>query len=498
MSIFKSLISRVIILNILLVTVGIGTFTLYNLRREQNQLVSSTKESAALLLATIENSIFHSMRIGNSEDVQAILEMVGYSHQLTGIRIFHPDGTILKSARPHEIGTKVNSFDLALFHNELKEGIIRVDGEEVLTIIKPIVTDPRCDLCHGPGRKVVGVLDLNFSLADTTRQLHQLSQFSLLSTVLITLFLSLGISFILLRFVKRPIQAMARKMEQVEQGDLSVRLQPQTLDEMGSLMRSFNSMVVNLEKAKKDLEQYHYRQMERADRLASIGEMATGIAHEIKNPLTCISSAITVLADDFEEEDPRREVIGQVLDQIGRLDKTSTDLLFFGKPGKPECTYTDINELLNKTLFFISQHPEARNIHRVKELIRDIPPVLIDEKQVQQVLFNIIINAIQSMRDGGTLTVTTDKASHEDRTFIRLTITDTGHGISEENLSKIFTPFFTTKTQGTGLGLPICRQLLEQNGGTLDVESRINEGTTFIIELPASGPLPNASEEPRA
>jgi len=492
---FKSLISRVIILNIILLTVGIGLFSLFNIRREQGHLISSTRESAELLLTTVEKSIFNSMRIGNSDDVQAILEMIGNSHRLAGVRIFHPDGTILKSAHPKEIGTRVNPFDMSLFQNRRSEGIYRVNGEEVLGMVKPILSDERCYLCHGVGRKVIGVLNLNFSLADTTQKLRETTQFFMFSTVVIIILLSAGISFILLRFVRRPIQTMAGKIAEVETGDLSVRLDPLCDDEMGRLMRSFNSMVLNLEQAQKALEQCHYQQMERADRLASVGEMATGIAHEIKNPLAGISGAITVLADDFAEDDPRKEIVRQVLEQIARLDKTATDLLYFGRPGKPEISYVDVNALVKKTLFFVSQHPEARNIHRVKELTRDLPAVGADEKQIQQVLFNVIINAIQAMKDGGTLTIVTDSVRRDGQEHVRIQVSDTGKGIAAGDIEKIFVPFYTTKTQGTGLGLPICKNLMVQNGGGLDVESRLGEGTTFTIELPAASGQPMNGKE---
>jgi signal transduction histidine kinase len=483
--IFKSLIIRVIILIVLLLTIVIGAFTLFHIRREEQHLINSTKESAKLLLSTVEKSIFNSMRVGNSHDVQAILEMVGRSHRLANVRIFSPDGTILKSAKPEEIGRELRGMDLTLFQNQLSEAVFRVDGQDVLGMVKPIITDARCFMCHGPGEKVAGVLDLNFNLDEMTSQIWESYQFFMLHMVVLIVILSAGTSFILFRFVKRPIEAMAKTMAQVEDGDLSVRIEEKYADEMGSLTHSFNSMVDRLENTKRELEKYHYQQMERADRLASIGEMATGIAHEIKNPLAGISGAISVLADDFALDDPRKEVIGQVLDQIARLNKTATDLLYFGKPGKPEFSFVDINALVKDTLFFIAQHPEARNIHRVKELTRDLPPAWADAKQLQQVLFNIIINAIQAMEEGGTLSVMTELAKRDDREFIRIEVQDTGTGIPAEQLEKIFVPFHTTKTQGTGLGLPICRQLIEQHGGRIEVDSRLGDGTLFTIELPA-------------
>lgn len=483
---YKSLIVRVILLNILLMTVGIGIFTLINVRREQFHLIESNQETANLLLATIEKSIFTAMQNGDSPQVQQILEVVGKGNRLLNLRIFHPDGTILKSANPHEIGRAVSYGDYNVFKEGRSEGTFRVNGRDALTIIRPIVTDERCYLCHGVGRRVVGVLNMNFDLTETVQRLHESANVSFSSMLILISVFSFGVSFILLRFVRQPIQKMTAQMAKVENGDLSVRLEPHNHDEIGQLMGSFNSMVVNLEQTKIELEKYHYQQMERADRLAAVGEMATGIAHEIKNPLACISGAISVLADDYEVNDPRREVVGKVLEQITRLDKTATDLLAFGKPGTPEFTFVDINELLKKTLFFVAQHPEARNVERILELTRDLPPVWIDIKQIQQVFFNIIINAIQAMPEGGLLTLTTDRVQRGEENFVRVTIRDTGKGIAAEALEKIFVPFFTTKTQGTGLGLPICRQLVEHNHGIIEVESFPQQGTTFSILLPAA------------
>lgn len=483
---YKSLIVRVILLNILLMAIGIGIFTLVNVRREQGHLMVSNQETANLLLATIEKSIFTAMQNGDSPQVQQIIEVVGKSDRLLNLRIFHPDGTILKSANPHEIGRVVSPGDYNIFKSGKSEGSFRVNGRETLTVIRPIVTDERCYLCHGVGRRVVGVLSMNYDLTNAMNLLRESANISFSSMLILISLFSVGITFILLRFVRQPIQEMSLKMEQVENGDLSVRLKPYNRDEIGRLMVSFNSMVDNLEKTKNELEQYHFQQMERADRLAAVGEMSTGIAHEIKNPLACISGAISVLADDYELTDPRRDVVNKILEQINRLDKTATDLLAFGRPGKPEFSYVDINDLLKKTLFFVAQHPEARKIERVLELTRDLPPVWVDIKQIQQVYFNIIINAIQAMPDGGILTLGSDLIKRDGQDFVRVMIADTGKGIAPVALEKIFAPFFTTKTQGTGLGLPICRQLIEQHHGLIEVESQLDQGTTFNILLPAA------------
>ncbi len=482
---FNSLVSRIILLIILLLALGVVTFTLFHLNRERTHLTEGTRQSAQLLLNTIEKSIFHSMRLGNSAEVQAILEMVGGSEGLDGVRIFSPTGLVLKSDRPEEIGELVNKQSFNLYVQQQTEGFFeQPDGTQVMSLIRPIIADERCFRCHGNDREVVGILNLNFSLEQMHEQLRETSATFLYSTLFILLVLAPIISLVMIRLLRQPLQKITDQMGRVEAGDLSVQLEVRSDDEVGQLMKGFNSMVGNLDQAQKELKQYHYRQMERADRLASIGEMAAGLAHEIKNPLAGIRGAIDVLADDFRRDDPRREVMRQVQEQISRLNKTVNDLLYFGKPGQPEFAYADINSLLKQTLLFVAQHPEGKNINRVEEFTRDLPPVWIDQKQLQQVLLNILINALQAMPDGGVLTVSTDQVMREEQEWVRIEICDTGVGISGEEMEKIFTPFYTTKLQGTGLGLPICRQLMEGNGGALRVDSQLGQGSCFTLELP--------------
>jgi signal transduction histidine kinase len=331
---------------------------------------------------------------------------------------------------------------------------------------------------------VIGVLNMNFSLSEMYEQLREISQMFVVSTLAIIVLLAIGMSYIMIRLLRRPLEQITGSMWQVEEGNLTVRLVPKTNDEVGRLMLGFNAMVGNLELAQKELQNMHYQQMERADRLASIGEMAAGLAHEIKNPLAGISGAISVLADDWPAQDPGKEIFSQIQDQIGRLDKTVNDLLYFGRPGAPEFSYADMNNLLGQTLLFVAQHPEARNIGRVEELTPNLPPVWVDQKQIQQVLLNVCINALQAMDGSGMLSVRTGTVSHDDKSWVRAEIRDNGPGMAPAVLEQIFIPFYTTKTQGTGLGLPICRQLMENNGGTLQVESQLGRGSCFILELP--------------
>ncbi|MDO9309658.1 MAG: ATP-binding protein [Deltaproteobacteria bacterium] len=486
MFIFRSLTTRIIVTTITLLVAGIFTYATFNVRHQQDMLIESARESTELLLHTVESSIYNTMHIGNVQDVGSILSMVGQHNQLVGVRIFHPHGVILRSSLPNEVGRTVSAKDYNLYQTPKNYGIFDLPPHgEVLAMVKPIYNEDACHACHGTKARVIGVLNINYSLNRTKVQMLDASRIFVASSIAITVFLAITISFILLKFVKKPLDNMIDTMSKVENGDFAVRIDHKGEDEIGRLIVSFNSMVDRLDVAKNELEKLHFQQLERADRLASIGEMASGIAHEIKNPLAGISAAVTIIKDDLEDDDPRKEILCEVLQQVKRLDKTVNDLLFFGKPSLPELSCIDINSVLTSTLKFASQHRGGVNIEKRVELESGLPPVYADDKQMQQVFLNIFLNACQAMPNGGVLTVRSFLTLRNETEFVRVDVSDTGPGIPPQILEKIFTPFFTTKAQGTGLGLPICCKLVNLHNGDIRVTSDNDIGTTFTVELPA-------------
>ena len=487
---FKSLTTRIIVTTITLLVSGIFMYATFNVRYQQSQLIDTARESAELLLHTVESSIYNTMHLGNVQDVGTILSMVGQHNQLVGVRIFHPHGVILRSSNAAEVGRVVSANDYKLYQNTKNYGIFDLPPfGEVLSMVKPIYNEQACHTCHGSKARVIGILNINYSLNRTKAQMLKASHIFIASSVAITAFLAIAILLILHKFVKKPLDRIMDNMSRVEKGDLNVRIDYRGKDEIGRLIDSFNSMVVRLDEAKIELEQLHFQQLERADRLASIGEMAAGIAHEIKNPLAGISAAITIIKDDIPVEDPRSMILSEVLQQVQRLDKTVNDLLFFGKPSLPELTCIDINKVVDSTFKFASQHRSVANIEKRINLAADLPTVYADGKQMQQVFLNLFLNAFQAMVGGGTLTITTGRIMRDGREYVTIDVADTGPGIPPQILEKIFTPFFTTKAQGTGLGLPICCKLVQLHKGDIRVTSDDRHGTVFTIELPACSTL---------
>jgi signal transduction histidine kinase len=295
------------------------------------------------------------------------------------------------------------------------------------------------------------------------------------------------LGFFFLKSVNRPIKKLTETMGKVEKGDLEAKVRLDGRDEMGRLAESLNTMIDKLRIANKEVEQYHLGLVQRADRMATIGELASGIAHEIRNPLAGIQGAIQILSEGFPKEDGRRQVTDEIQKQIFKLERLVKDLLNYAKPVPANYVPTDMNELVDKVLsFFVTQRGQSEDFKVQRRFSTPLPKTMVDPSSMEQAFLNIILNAQKAMPDGGTFAVSTlPLRSDGEGESVQIVFEDTGTGISKENLPKIFNPFFSTRSDGTGLGLSITKNIIEQHGGKIEVESQVNRGTRFIITLPA-------------
>ena len=485
MRIVTSLKSKIIISvsAILAVTIGLGTWI--NIRYQRAQMEDALEDNVLIISNTIERSLSNAMLDGKSKEVQHILEAVGGYHNIQEVRIFSPNGVILKSSKPWMIGRRVDSLTQKWFlADKFKKPIKRRD-EGIFSVLFPIENDARCFHCHGSTVKMNGILAVDVSMAQTQEKVGELSKTMLLWAFGITAVLAISLSLFLTHFVTNPIQDLIITMERAERG-LEARVEVKSSDDIGRLGEAFNSLLTKLERARRRVERYHYEQMKRADRLASIGEMAAGIAHEIKNPLAGIAGVIQVLRKNLTEEDPNRAVLEEVLSQVERMDKAVRNLLSFARPPEPKMTLVDINELIGKLLDFLAPQFAKNGIVAERKLAAGLPWLTLDPDLLQQALINIALNALQAMPDGGKFIVETRaiKPSGETAGSVDIVFSDTGKGISMENLSRIFNPFFTTRQQGTGLGLSITQRIVEQHNGEINVLSAPGKGATFTINFP--------------
>jgi signal transduction histidine kinase len=225
-------------------------------------------------------------------------------------------------------------------------------------------------------------------------------------------------------------------------------------------------------------------QLVQSEKLAALGTMAAGIAHEIRNPLTSLQLFVQMMAERFDDHEFREKFTQIVPPEIERLNRIVNDLVSFAKPSKLVREPVQINDILDKTVRLSEISFKKLNVKVVKEF-SDVPKVTVDSQQMMQIFLNLIMNGAQAMPSGGTLTVKT--YYHDDfNKKVCIDIKDTGVGIPEETLKKLFAPFFTTKEGGTGLGLAITRRIIEEHKGEVKVRSKVGEGTTFTVELPAT------------
>jgi PAS domain S-box-containing protein len=233
------------------------------------------------------------------------------------------------------------------------------------------------------------------------------------------------------------------------------------------------------------------RQLQQSEKLVTVGELAAGIAHEIGTPLNVILGTAEYLMMETDDSDPKNEDLKIIISQAEHITKLIQQLLNFSRYNKPELKTIDINSLIKDVLRLTDHQITKEEIKILTDLQPDIPPIIGDDNQLQQVFINIIVNAIHAMPQGGTLTTSTrlncpkHSAINNNRN-VEIHISDTGCGIPHQNIQKIFDPFFTTKDvdKGTGLGLTVSHRIIEDHGGTIDVVSHVDEGTCFSVRLP--------------
>ena len=220
------------------------------------------------------------------------------------------------------------------------------------------------------------------------------------------------------------------------------------------------------------------------EKLASIGRLSAGVAHEINNPMTTILTSTMLLQEDLDENDPMRQELELIASETMRCRKIVTSLLNFARQSQPDKRLNDLNQMVHECILLTQKQAAFKDIAIQSEAGESIPPIWFDKGQIEQAIINLILNAVEATPSGGRITVSTDCCGHKDGT--RIKICDTGEGIASENLNKIFDPFFTTKASGTGLGLAITHGIIEQHSGRIEVESQSGKGTCFTIYLPIS------------
>ena len=291
-----------------------------------------------------------------------------------------------------------------------------------------------------------------------------------------------GVSIgVLAYLIHRPMVELQEKMARIAAGNLDVTVSfSRQNDEIGDLGRNFNYMMQQLRESRKEIDTMHRTQMSRAEHLATLGELATGLAHEIRNPLAGIAGVIEIIGRDLPPTSPAREMVKDVRMEINQINRILSDLLETARPHPPQMMRSNLNTTVEHAVMLARQQVLSQPIKIVLEPAPALPEVEHDSDQIHQVVLNLLLNAVQAIDGAGTVRVTIG----EQGDCARIAVTDTGRGIPEQQLSQIFRPFYTTRGNGTGLGLSLVRRIVEEHHGHVNVSSEVGKGSTFEVLLP--------------
>jgi two-component system NtrC family sensor kinase len=413
---------------------------------------------------------------------QTVYEDVKYKGQDIGTAtIFQDDLRISTNVRNEDgtraIGTRVSE---EVYNQVIIQGEPWIDRAYVvnnwyITAYEPI-KNLKSEII---GILYVGVLEQKY--LDIQRQ----TLLTFLGITIAGIVVAIAVSYLFARQVSGPIRQLVSASKQVAAGNLETRVQVQTNDELQFLAESFNDMAASIQKRDQNLKEFATKKIMQSEKLALVGQLSANIAHELNNPLQGIVTFSHLMLEDRDNLDTNDQYsLEKIVGQANRCRDIIRGLLDFSRQRPPDKSFYSVNTLVDDCISLVERQALFHNIHIIKDFQEDIPLAVIDPSQIERVFMNLIINAAEAMEGNGTLSIKTreNKLTRD----VEIAFTDTGTGISEDNLRKIFDPFFTTKDvgHGTGLGLAISYGLVRSHQGSILVESEVGKGTTFTVNLP--------------
>jgi signal transduction histidine kinase len=479
---------RLILLLVIPLVLVVGVYGLYRIRQEQAQLLDENRRNIALTAKAIQIAVENALRDRQISDIKRLLsEIVEDQEQIDRIRLFDRKLTPTLVSNPLSIGEEVPGEALRrVIQTGQPEGFYQSRGRQpVLYYLVPL---------QAQKNELRGAMEIVHLASVVEQKVRAATRDVWLRLGVLLLAVAALTGLMLQRQVLRPLSRLMQGIRALGEGRPGPSLPVERRDELGRVAEAFNQMAEQLDAARRkllaetertlDLEQ----QVRQAERLAVAGKLASGFAHEVGTPLNIVSGRAEFLLSSLPDDDPRRRDLQTIIGQIDRVSGIIRALLDTVRPQKPEIQPTSLAQLLDRLLPFLGHPARKRGIEIRVKIPADLPLLQADPSQLQQVLINLLMNALEATSEGGIVRVSAEPSDFEERAGVALLVSDTGTGISPEALSKVFDPFFTTKPhgQGTGLGLAISRDIVKEHGGRISVASTVGHGTTFTVWLPAT------------
>jgi len=464
--------TRLVMIMLSLLVIAILTLFFMN-QYSQNDMVEEIQESSTVVTKALQMSI-EDLTSEFEPDRTRLAEYMKQARQrgVKEINIISNEGEIIDSSEPAKIGKKrqIRKLEKGL---KVSPGTKAEAGSSrAYDLVVPVIV----------GDEQLGYVQINLLLDNIRTIQHDNFVNRVVATSLVFL-LGISLTIFLAKRYTAPINNLANGVRRVADGDLSVTFPVNTGDEIGDLAKNFNEMVAKL-REREILEKRLYE----AEHLSRVGQLASGIAHEIRNPLNYISLAVDHLKSEFLAACPEKTerfvpVADKIKEEVRRANYMVVNFMNFGRPLKLRITELSYSELLEKALPLLQEKLTEQKVTVRTEIPSGLPPMRADGEMLRNCIFNFVTNAAQAMPEGGTITLGASYDREQNR-FL-LTFSDEGGGIQEEDLPKIFQPWYTTREAGIGLGLAITERIVREHGGEIQVASTTGTGTTFTVVLPA-------------
>ena len=509
-------------------TLAMLAFTALVVWHQRQELLANVADRVTQISELITKSTRYAMLQNQPDYVGRIIRDVGNQGGIANVRVLSKDGRVIHSTNASEIGQTLDRKAEACSHchqseqpleqvprNERTWTFTTPEGRRMLGSMEVIRNEPSCYAAachqHSKATSVLGVLDIVYSLEEIDRTM-------LISAITITAFslgfiivASLCVSFFVHRLVYVPLRDLETGASRLASGNLEQPIPVRSDDEFGQLSASFNTMTAALKNSRQELREWgntleqkvekrtkelRAAQAEavRGEKLASVGLLAAGIAHELNNPLTGILTFSHLIRQKMPDGSPDAEDLDLVIRETKRCAAIIRRLLDFAREKTPEKKFADLNQIIEDTARIVERPAHLRDIEITMDLDPNLPPVWIDADLIKQVVMNMLVNAQHAIEEKGSITVRTRRCPEprspepgaEPVPMVEFSIVDTGCGIPAKHLQRIFDPFFSSKEvgKGTGLGLSVSHGIVRSHGGAIEVESRVGEGSTFRVSLP--------------
>ena len=507
-------------------------FTLLFIEHREEELQSEISRHVTQISDVIIASTRHAMLVNERDIADKIIQDIGRQKGIERVRVINKDGTIIHSNRGSEVGYSVEQQDepcvqchqtsppMMRVADDKRWKIVEAGRHRVLSSMQAIRNEPSCSSAscheHSASQSVLGIVDIAYSLEemDQSRRTHTIHVIGMAGGFILIFAISIGV--LLQRLIYVPLKDLDAGANEIAAGRLDQNIPVRSKDEFGRVAASFNHMTDALKATRSDMQDMLHNleskvtertrelmaakaEVMQGEKLASIGVLASGIAHELNNPLTGVLTFTSLMRKKAAEGSEDAADLDLVIRETKRCASIIRRLLDFAREKVPVKGFFNLNQVIEDVVRFVERPASLQQIEITSDLDSALPQIWGDADLMKQVVMNLLVNAQQAIDGQGHIAVASrlcpsmasDQPSVDAMPMVEISVTDTGCGIAPENLARIFDPFFTSKEvgKGTGLGLSVSYGIVKAHGGKITVDSVVGEGTTFHVFLPIASPF---------